>query len=641
MKVQKNNKPAVKRAGVRSAVRGAVGSHWRFARATDAAVWRLLFASAVRLGSVELQAASEAAAWQAKMCRARRMFKAAPAAPAAPATVAPATGAGVLAAAMAAAGVVCNPARRAMAAECQSIGQLLQGSERPAGPLLQAVQLASDVRMCRQFASRFNSKMVCDGRQSLWLHHVSGDGWAATMADAIADGIAALIRWRAGYGLVRDESGGDVLAVGDNLGDLCGAVVRRVILPNYQDETEAAAIGGYCAGRGLAVKYQTSTTAARLAWRSIVQSVSRDTLGESSAQKSFAADYYNWATGARDWRGLTVEQRRARRLATVDFRCEQLAAGRGQRAAFAAKAKHATVLMLSGSEGETAAAAAGFKSSPYQGGGGARSSLNRFSDSLRRAGLPVVSRRGNFAQSVEGDYVYSYRHLWRDVGGVISCLGFGRVAIETTSNRLGGAAKDLAQPFTMPRGVQVDQSGGVSFHPFEPRMFPPAAAASARVAGLHPLAKSVSGLGLPLSWRSMVASESVELSSLPALPAQLRRAVAAFNRRKFKGVLRPAPAPAAPAPAAGAGAGAAWLAYVSEGAAYVAKIAAAKELAAAAAAAVARRFGVGLSSSTELRLFKFCPLIKSGPLAAGQWFNYKTAWRDVGGVLSCVGLVRV
>jgi hypothetical protein len=280
----------------------------------------------------------------------------------------------------------------------------------------------------------------------------------------------------------------------------------------------------------------------------------------------------------------------------------------------AGKAKQATVLMLSGVAGEAAASAAGFKASEYQGGGGARSSLNRMADALRRAGLPVVSRRGNFAMDAD--------------------------EFQAAKKR-GGAAKDLAVLFFMAQVNVARQKrrlmAGVWSYPFEPRFLSPAAGASARVTGLHPLSKAVSGL-------SAAASASVEWSSLPMLPAQKRRAVAAFNRRKLQGVLRPAPAPA-PAPAAGGFSSHVWewLAWQSErGAAYVAGVAAgvaaAKEV---AAAAVARRSGAGLSSSVELRQFKFCPLITSGPLAHGQWFNYRSAWRDSGGVLDCVGFVRV
>ena len=447
MKVQ-NEKSAVKRAGVRSAIAGAVGSRWRYAIAGAVSIWRRLAASGQLVGAFERQAAAESAEWQAKMSRAGRMFKAAPAAPAAPATGA---GAGAMAAALAAAGVVVNPARREVGAECQTIGALLHGVERPAGPLLQAwqdsIQVPNDLKMCSAFAGRFNSKMVGDGRESLWLHHERGDGWAATMADAIRDGIFALYRWRAGQSLVRDDSGGDVLAVGDSFGEHSSAVVRRVIPQVWSaDESEQAAIDSYCGGNWAlpVVTYEVSSIASRIAWRALVQSVARDTMGESPAQLRFARDYFEWATGARDWRGLTVEQRRARRLATVDFRFEQLAAGRGQRVKMAGKSKQATVLMLSGMDGEQAAASAGFKSSPYQGSSGARSSLNRMADALKRAGLPVVSRRGNFAQVQAGDFSYTYRPLWGEIGGVIMCLGVRRAAIEITSNRLGGAVKDLA-----------------------------------------------------------------------------------------------------------------------------------------------------------------------------------------------------
>ena len=78
MKVQ-NEKSAVKRAGVRSAIAGAVGSRWRYAIAGAVSIWRRLAASGQRVGAFERQAAAESAEWQAKMSRAGRMFKAAPA----------------------------------------------------------------------------------------------------------------------------------------------------------------------------------------------------------------------------------------------------------------------------------------------------------------------------------------------------------------------------------------------------------------------------------------------------------------------------------------------------------------------------------------------------------------------------------
>ena len=112
-------------------------------------------------------------------------------------------GAGIIAAALAAAGVVVSPARRTLGGECQSMGQLLRSGERPAGPLLQAVQASLDRELCEWSAYHLNAKMVGDGRESLWQRdQAKGAGWCATMADAIGDGLQALALWRAGlFGL--------------------------------------------------------------------------------------------------------------------------------------------------------------------------------------------------------------------------------------------------------------------------------------------------------------------------------------------------------------------------------------------------------------------------------------------------------
>ena len=62
-----------------------------------------------------------------------------------------------------------------------------------------------------------------------------------------------------------------------------------------------------------------------------------------------------------DIEGLSVEHRNARRLARVEQVFDGLADGRGRRKQLAAKAKHATLLMLNGTSGDAAAAAAGLE----------------------------------------------------------------------------------------------------------------------------------------------------------------------------------------------------------------------------------------------------------------------------------------
>jgi len=226
-------------------------------------------------------------------------------------------GAGAVAAALAAAGVVVSSARRTLGAESQNLGQLLKSGERPAGPLLQAVQAQLDRELCEWCAFNLNAKMVRDGRESLWLRDdARGAGWCATMADAISDGLQALAMWRAGQTLARDDSGADVLALGE-LGGVCAVWVKTVA--------------------GDAVKVKLSTTAARIAWRAVVESVARDTFGETPAQAAFARAWVEWSSGARDWRGLTPEQRARRRLASVESMRDKLASGRGRRAALADK----------------------------------------------------------------------------------------------------------------------------------------------------------------------------------------------------------------------------------------------------------------------------------------------------------------
>ena len=146
-----------------------------------------------------------------------------------------------MAAAMAAAGVAVNPARQAMGAESQSLGQLLRGCERPAGPILQAIQAAQDLAMCEGFARRLNKKMVGDGRQSgLVRNDQGGFEWVPTFRDGIAAAVAAVAYWRAGYSLTRDDSGSDGLTVGDDLGNVGGMWIKTSFPPVRVKKGESA-----------------------------------------------------------------------------------------------------------------------------------------------------------------------------------------------------------------------------------------------------------------------------------------------------------------------------------------------------------------------------------------------------------------
>jgi len=350
-----------------------------------------------------------------------------------------------------------------------------------------------------------------------------------------------------------------------------------------------------------------------------VDSVTDDNLGESASVQAAAADFYAWAAMANNigdmsrliFEGLTIEHRHARRLARVEQVFDKLASGRGRRKQLAAKAKHATLLMLNGTSGDAACALAGFKASKGGGGSGGMSSSNRMASALRRAGVRVVSKRGNFAD----------KQILNE--------------FEAAAKR-GGAAVDLAALFAFPLRkfypwrtfTRKPRRGAVSF-------LPPSAAAAARVVGLHPLSKASSGLP-----SGSAASASVDLSSLPASRVQLRRALAASSRRKLQGVLRvkPAPAPTSAGDDTAAAARVAALVAADEsGQAYIASLAAATA-AAAKAAAAAVIAAASLSSSVELRRVWVSGFGQTyeGASVAG-WFPFRALRRGA----SFVGFVRV
>jgi hypothetical protein len=453
------------------------------------------------------------------------------------------------------------------------------------------------------------------------------------MRDAIGDAVAAVARWRAGYSLSRDDSGGEVLTVGDDFGNVGALWIKTTFPPVRVKKGESASeavarvqaaesvsevVAGYCGGRRVAfVKRQVKDMAAFIAWRALVDSVTDDNLGESASVQAAAADFYAWAAMANNigdmsrliFEGLTVEHRNARRLARVEQVFDRLASGRGRRKQLAAKAKHATLLMLNGTSGDAAAVAAGFKGSKAGGGSGEKSASNRMASALRRAGVRVVAKRGNFAQAQELN------------------------EFEAAAKR-GGAAVDLVSLFSFPLRkfypwrtfTRKPRRGAVSF-------VPPSSAVSARVVGLHPLSKASSGL-------PSAAAASVDLASLPASRVQLRRALAASSRRKLQGVLRvkPAPAPASAGDDTAAAARVAALVAADEsGQAYIASLAAATA-AAAKAAAAAVIAAASLSSSVELRRVWVSGVGQTyeGASVAG-WFPFRALRRGA----SFVGFVRV
>ena len=495
-----------------------------------------------------------------------------------PATVQPATASGGGGLVSMAAGLAAfNPARRASAVECQSIGALLRGCERPAGPILGAIQLAGDLAIVRSLAHKLNRKMVGDGRESCFKRDDSSGAefgafdWVMSMREACNDATAKLIMYRAGYGLTRDESsGGDVLTVGDELGNACGVWLKGfgkgfkgAFIPSA-DKTGQALAG-----------YKFMSSSARIVWRALSDSIKDDNMGESEATQAAAADFYAWAAMSGDWgqlvSGVTIEQRDTRRLAVMDQIFEQMAAGRGKVKAFAAKAKQATVLILSGMAGEQALMAAGFKASKGSGGSGAMSACNIFAGALRRKGFNVVSKRGNFAQdSIEVDEVKTAHKRGGAARDLASLHSFPAVSRECPAvqqapiwaghvcGRSCIMAAVVRSAFrsgaSLMRGVGRKRDfGGLRFAwsqlPASARF---RALSSGQRAGLALRAAGVigsvqrRGLLVPAVQPATVQPATVQpatvqlatVQPLPLLPAQVRRIVAAFNRRKLRGVLR-------------------------------------------------------------------------------------------------------
>ena len=427
----------------------------------------------------------------------------------------PPVNAGSIAAALAAAGVEISPARRTLGGECQSVGELLRSGERPAGPLLQAVQAGLDRELCEWSAYHLNAKMVGDGRESLWQRERGqAAGWCATMADAIGDGVQALALWRAGLCLVRD-SGADVITLGEP-GGVCAAWVKAVApVAVPASESTAQAVAGYWAGQAGAVKVacKLASMAARVAWRAVGDSVARDMFGETPAQARMARDWMIWATAARDLPELSAEQRAQRRLVAVEAMRAKLASGRGRRAAFADKVKQAVLLMLNGASADDAAAAAGFKPCPRRGRSGAISSSHRMAAALRRAGVRVMSKRAVWAQAQDEFEAASQR---------------GGAKVDLV--KLWGGLPRYEAPAVQPALRAGTHCGASCLAAARVRNGKRLPGCNRRVIGLHPLSRGTSG--------DAGGVAVVTPSPVPLLPGQVRRIVRASRRRKLRGVIR-------------------------------------------------------------------------------------------------------
>jgi len=406
------------------------------------------------------------------------------------------------------------------------MGEALASCERPAGELLQACQALADLATVQRAAGKLNAKMVGDGRASLWVGGGEGGGWCATMSDAIGDGVTALALWRSGQTLRRGDDGADVVTLDDG-----GGVSFAWQVESWPD------------GDGQPVRRSRYVaTGSRLAWRSLVDSVARDTFGETTA--AAAGDWWEWYSAPSDRHGLRRELRARRRLSQVEQVRDSLAAGRGRRAALADKVKQAAVLMLSGMSADEAAAAAGFKSSEGgKGGGGRVKAGDRLAAALRRAGRRVTFKRGAWAEPLD----------------------------EFTAAARRGAAADLATLFPGLPSLPVDGEGKPVFTGAV-AMLPPEASTAAAVIGSHPLDKAASG-------RGEAAAAGVDASSLPASSGQLRRVVRAAARRGLRGVVKARGGRRAAAVADDTSRAAVLSASEHEGAEWVARLAAARAVA--------------------------------------------------------------
>ena len=518
-------------------------------------------------------------------------------------SVQPATvGGGSLAAGLAA----FNPARVASAVECQSVGDLLRGCERPAGPMLRAVQLAGDLALVQALAHRLNRKMFGEGRANSFTRDESSGAafgafdWLVSMREACNDATAKLVMYRAGYGLTRDiQSGGDMLTVGDDLGNVCGAWLKGF----------GRGFKGSSKGQA---GYRFFSSSSRIVWRALTDSIKTDNMGQSEATQAAAADWYSWAAMCGgDWSqlisGVQVEQAQAWRLECLDTLFEAMAAGRGRAKAFASKAKQATINMLAGMGGEQALLAAGFKGGKGSRGSGDMSACNVFAGQLRRKGYQVVSKRGNFKQDSRecenlqaaqkrgatlggdgvfssGDFEWDYvplRAVSRECPAVQPLpLWYGRKCgrgcVAAAMVRAGGrSGASLMRSAKRERVATVQPATVQSYNLFTGD----AAAAMVRAGKVKGVAVQVERASAVYAWQAAaslrfasspnkrakvwaavrrygvqpatvatVQPSSVQpatVQPLPLLPAQVRRIVAAGERRKLQGVLRSTPLPSA------------------------------------------------------------------------------------------------
>ena len=458
-----------------------------------------------------------------------------------------------MAAALTSAGVTISPARRTMGGEAMSIGELLASGERPAGPLLQAVQAQMDLERCARQLGKLNRKMVGDGRESLWLRDEGrGAGWATTGAESISDAVLALALWRAGVSLVRDDSGADVITLGDCLGNVSAAWVKSV----------------YPVGESGAIACRLQHLASRIAYRAVTAAVAADAFGDTQGTQAAAAvDWCEWyasqgpAAAADAAAGLVAQWQAAhadgRRFERLQARCDTLASGNGRRAQVVAKVQHWALNVMGGMDCESAAMAAGFKGQAASKSGGAVSAYLRLASALRRMGLRVSAKRGAWA-TLPDEWEQAARR-----GGAAVDLAFRR-------ERVGGESMPVCDAYGAPLGDY-----------FCGRVSP--------VVAWPVLPALVSGL-------PQAASPSVAVSSLPPSAATLRRALRAWERRKLRGVLRVRPISQA-RPAASSSAAAGIVANDDTSAA----TSAASVTSAATPARPAVAAAAGLSTSTELR----------------------------------------